>query len=287
MGLRNQLGIVDDFWETGGCSASLRTLLDSCPDHYEPVNVTAQEFRTGLDLYLVNNFRSFSLEQIEYLISQPHVCWWHDVLPVPYPELVAELARTAKINYFMSPLHQMVFLQKYRMAHLSDIPVALLPAMVNAEQFPPTKKTKPEAICWVGSIFPHKGIEQVLLWARQAGKIVDFYGTGDPLLVQQLKYSRYADYQGEVPEDELPNVFSFYGTFIHLPLEVEVCGRTALCAFLSGCKMLVNSRVGLFSYPELRGDNDKANREILRELLRNKKQEFWESINWERMWVRV
>lgn len=271
---QHKLGILDDFWKNGGCQASLQGLLSNASEEFVLADLPANKFDTKQDAYFVNNFRSFTREQLEYVAKKPHMVWWHDALPVPYPDLVLALHDSAIMNFFMSPLHQETIYSKYGISQDANPYFDDLPAILDVKEFEFRSNHETDEICWIGSIYPHKGIEEVLIWARQNGKTIDFYGDGEPLLVQQLKYSNYAVYQGVLEEKELPCVLQHYGQFIHLPREIEACGRTAIAAYLSGCKMLINERVGFFSY-EWGGESEEAHREMARQYLTDAPERFW------------
>lgn len=231
------IGWVNDYKIFGGAEDTQNELINICP--YDIKYITATDFTTGYELFILNNFRTFTKEQIAYLCQTKYVACWHDVL-FQDGGLITRIRDNALANIFLSPLHKAIFQKKYGLPvnKPSFVVPPLFPSII-----PHTKKRK-GGICYYGSIWPHKGIDNCLLWARKNSKVIDFYGQGNEILVQQLKQSKYANYEGTTNN----SILREYNYFIHMPDEIEAFGRSVFEAYISGCHILHNNKIGAFTF---------------------------------------
>ncbi len=259
---------LNDYKIFGGSESTQKRLLDIAPDKIDFLTPTT--FWTGYDLYILNNFRGFAREQLEYVLTRQFVMYWHDIL-YEDAELIQALCRGAKANIFLSPLHFQQFQQKFGII----VGRAFVIPPLFDDKLPTNEETR-GGICWYGSIWPHKGIENCLLYARKNKIVIDFYGNGHPLIIEQLKASKYANYKGLASKD----ILAKYKYFIHMPEEIEAFGRAAFEAYLAGCYILHNNKVGAFSF----GWNYEDKQETLENCLNGmvegfERKQFWEIVN--------
>lgn len=232
----NKIAWLNDFKIFGGSEETQNRLLEISP--YKTYFLTSKEFNTNYDLYILNNFRTFTKEQIDFICENKFIAYWHDVL-FEDGKQIKKIKDNALANIFLSPLHKDVFEVKYGLVGDNT---HIIPPIFSPKQ--PTTKKGREGVCYYGSIWPHKGIDNLLLWARNNKTVIDFYGDGNSILVEQLKQSKYANYMGFADRSVLTN----YQYFIHLPDEIEAFGRSCFEAYLAGCHILHNNKIGAFTF---------------------------------------
>lgn len=112
-------------------------------------------------------------------------------------------------------------------------------------------KKQPFAL-WAARNHPLKGLNQARLWAHSAGF---------PLVILS-----------ESPRSEVLEFMSRAEAFVHLPLAFESEGRAVMEAVLAGCRVQVNTNVGLSS---IEGWDDKRH---LKALIEQAPQQFWDYV---------
>ena len=251
----------------GGCERTIDTLVTLLPDQ---VTATANDDVSG-DLYVLHNIRTFTDDQLRGYIDKPHVMWSHDIMDTDRMGLKKELIETSMANIFLSPGH----LERFELQAGFDVPRAhCIPSVIDTSQFIGQTKAIYKEPCYIGGIYEHKGIDDVLLWARANKTIVYFFGWGDEDIIDKIISSKYGEYCGVADKDQLSKVYSEFETLIHLPQVYEACGRSIIEAYLSGLKIITNNNTGFFSYPWDFGDKDK-----IREYLEAVPQEYFWIIN--------
>ena len=244
----NQIAWLNGYIDFGGGEISANAMLKDPP--YDIKFMLPQTFESGYKYYIINNFRHFSKEQLQYLSTQNIIMWWHDVLPTPYPDLTRQLAIKAKNNIFLSPLHCSTFADKYDLDILADdINISIIPPFIDMNKFYYNDNPRHrQNICRVGKIYSHKGIDKVLMCLRNDGIKADFYGDGNPLIKYQLEQSLYANYMGDIDHQNIEETYRKYRYFIHMPAEIEAFGRSTMEAKLCGCEIIGNGKIGCLSY---------------------------------------
>jgi len=103
---------------------------------------------------------------------------------------------------------------------------------------------------FVGNLHDGKGVIQIIEYAKKNPSVVfDFYyARSADYLVRQLKSLPNCNLIGFVPKEKIYENYNKYEYFIHIPMHFESFGRAVGEAYLSGCKLLVNDRVGALSY---------------------------------------
>lgn len=240
---------INDHQTGGGAERTNCAAMEVSPFRGSIDLVTPERFSCDYEFFIINNSRLFTELQLEWIVrNRPFAVYSHDVLPTTHVPLRYEMFYLSSLNIFLSPLHLRETEIRYgiRIPRAVAIPSIFTPARLDRLA---TRRERPrsKSTCWVGSIYKHKGIDNVLLWARENGVAVDFYGSGDPVLTAQLGFSSYANYHGPIEDPLL--LYGNHGKFIHLPGSVEACGRSVIEAYLSGCEMVVDTeKVGFFSY---------------------------------------
>lgn len=264
----------NDCKESGGAEITNNLLIKESP--YQIDFMTAGTFNTDYDYYILNNCRTFTKEQLNYIANKKKfIIFWHDVIGQCFSfdiKSVKKILKKASFNIFLSPLHHK---QVEKVYNIKIFNYQYQLPFIDAKVFNDSKRKRFNRICWVGSIYPHKGIEQTLMWARENNKKIDFYGDGDPLLIYQIKESKYGEYRGNLKYDFVNEIYKQYKYFIHLPNEVEACGRGVMEAYFSGCEMIVNENVGFYSYSY----NFKQKQKII-DIINDNFKDFWDQINW-------
>ena len=262
---------ISDYETGGGAERTNLSAIEASPFRDRIDLITPERFSCDYDFFIINNSRFFTGLQLEWIVrNRPFAVYSHDILPTTHVPLRYEMFYRSALNIFLSPLH----LKETEIRYGMEIPRAVVvPPIFTPERLNRWVAGREDpglgSTCWVGSIYKHKGIDNVLLWARENETAVDFYGSGDPVLTAQLEFSSYANFFGPV-EDPL-FLYGEYRKFIHLPSDVEACGRSVIEAYLSGCEMVVNEKVGFFSY-----DLDFGERESVLEFLQRAPKQLWD-----------
>jgi hypothetical protein len=76
-----------------------------------------------------------------------------------------------------------------------------------------------------------------------------------------------------VPHEQMPEIYSRYEYFVHLPQGRWACDRMIFEAALCGCKVVTNYKSGVLSW-----EMNLADRNVLREWLRKAPYFFWSMI---------
>lgn len=248
-----RIGFINDFRVAGGAEITSVHLINLMKERGISVEfITAGEkIPLGLDGYIINNFRRRDIGSLQSFIktisdNQKIIYMPRDILPmVPEHEsFVDEIVCRANSIFFLSGIHRNAFEIKYGLG-VPDSKLYI--PYFNVGDYGGTVEERQEKICWVGFFYKHKGIDNVLNFARANKCKIDFYGSGDEILEAQLIHSRYAELKPKGAFHK--NIYSGYKYFIHLPSEVEVFGRSVAEAFLCGCQCILDeSKIGFSSY---------------------------------------
>lgn len=184
--------------------------------------------------------RRYIMQNKKYIAYSHDSGRWMDVLRA-HPDMF----KNSLMNIFLSPLHRDCF-KKYLE---QSSPVSCVPPHIPL-QFYDKGHEKKNRIMFVGNIHDGKGIPSVIEYARENPEtIIDFYfHRYSSNLKRQLKNIKNCNLVGFVPKEQIHENYSKYKYFIHIPHHREAFGRAVGEAFLSGCKLIVNDRVGATSY---------------------------------------
>jgi glycosyltransferase involved in cell wall biosynthesis len=112
---------------------------------------------------------------------------------------------------------------------------------VDVTRFRPLGLERDIDVLYVGAINEAKGYRN----------LIDRFGRGRVTFVGRngLNEAIAGTYLGELPREELPELYNRARTFAHLPQWHEPMGRTVIEASLCGCEVVTNERVGVTSFP--------------------------------------
>jgi len=165
---------------------------------------------------------------------------WNDVF-IKTPGMCAG----ALGSIFLSPLHQQSLER-----HLSGAKnVVCVPPHITLD-FYDKGAARENKVMFVGNVHRGKGVCEIIQWARKNPQIhIDFYyQRGQTDLLETLKRLNNCHLIGYVPKEEIFERYNRYRYFIHIPEHYESFGRAVGEAYLSGCQLIVNDRVGACSY---------------------------------------
>lgn len=153
------------------------------------------------------------------------------------------LFQMADLSIFLSPLHLIEHLEH---GVIPKNPVLIPPPAGLVQNL--EGEHKPNTVVYAGEIHVHKGIQNVLAYAREHQEMqVDLYGwVEDKSLLEEMPDN--ALWKGEIPHRGISKVFSKYEYMIHMPNWREPFGRSVMEAKLAGCKLILNENVGFSSW---------------------------------------
>jgi len=154
------------------------------------------------------------------------------------------LFQMCELNIFLSPLHKRAYEHVFENMQES----IYIPSPIDVEKFKPVpeiQRTTGIAVA-VNSLLPFKGINNILSFAAAHPEMKFlFYGAKADV---PFRMPLNAEYRGMIPNDQLPQIYSQFEFFVHLPETPMPFERTVAEAYLCGCKLIVNPLVGATSY---------------------------------------
>ncbi len=218
-------------------------------------------------IILSNNLR-LSLKNRDYIMrNKRYIClvqdcgrWMQACLQTP------GLLEHSLLNIYMSPGQREVYLKPFPKQHHVCIPPPV------PDIFKIVEGNREDKILFVGFLHEGKGIENVLNYARNTTKKVDFYGycESDKWL-KDINWLGNTEFKGGVDMESLPNIYNKYKYYIHLPNIYESFSRTTAEAMLCGCEIIHNGLLGILSY--------NFGKEGLRAAITGADSNFWKAIN--------
>lgn len=211
------------------------------PDFYRPEILN----KTDLVIFSNNfefpdNIKSGIMKRIPYVAYSHDIGRWGDVIR-RNPDMFSK----AKASIFLSPGHQDKF-QRYldKAKNVICIPPHI------PEYFYDKGINRIGKVLYAGNLYDGKGIINVLDFVKANPNVrVDFYYQRfSQHILTALQSESRCSLRGYIPVEELNKTYNQYRYFIHLPKEYEAFGRASAEAYLSGCGMIINQKVGAFSY---------------------------------------
>ena len=233
---------------------------------YEILKITPSNILEAwsTDLVILNNITTFDIKDIKSLIEKvPAVRYEHDEwCSSMYPEIY----RKTLLNIFLSPLHfRRCSANAKRILKGICIPSPIDTEIFNNENVMKEK----DSVVWGGSLAPHKGFDELLLYAKNHPEkkisIVSFD-------FDKRTLPENIEFIGEKHNEELAEVYKKTETFFHHPV-LEPFGRMVMEAYLCGCQLDVNKNIGALSY-----DWDYNDYDSVKKFLHSEKV-FWEEIS--------
>jgi hypothetical protein len=189
----------------------------------------------------------------------------------PTPQLKeshVEIMKTAKINFFMSPLQYNAFLSCIPEIRELDNSF-ILPPMIDEHRFFPLNQERKGAL-YVGQFAPNKGVMNALRYAvTHPSERVMFVGFSPEGMI----FPGNCIIMGKVSNEHMNTVYNMVDSVILLPEIIDTCPRVAFEAILAGCTILPNSNVGTLSL-----DWPLSDPILLRKKIRESPIRFWESL---------
>lgn len=178
----------------------------------------------------------------------------------------SKLHANALLNVFLSELHYKIFRNEYGACVDKHL---IFPSPIDVENIEDSAE-KEDIVTFVGDLSFKKGGENLIEYAQEnPNKKIQVFGE------YQLQKERTENVliKGKRSNAEVLKALSKSKYFFFKPVWLEPFGRVAAEAFLSGCKMLVNDRVGALTYDYFPKDKADAHEQI-----KNAPNLFWESI---------
>ena len=243
------------------------------------------------DFLIVNNFFYFPQDQYYFILDlifeygRPFVKYEHDHREVYGNTARIKLARLlfgrSFLNVFISPFQMEN--HKKKLGKLVE-PYYLLPPAIDTEKFkilPDIKRENSKVISMTGRLYHSKGLQHVAnfvrvkhhwkfeIYSKEPGKVEEYFKD-----VKNVKIFSPVDYE------ELPKIYNSAGYTIHLPQELEACGRTIAEGVLCGCAPLYNRNVGIGSFKAFHlGDKKLFDYEKFKEVCRIGPYQFWKTVD--------
>jgi glycosyltransferase involved in cell wall biosynthesis len=250
--------LADDPGYKGGAELSSEAYQRAAPDGYELVIRTHKEpCPEDCDAYIVGNCTAYDASVIKSIRGKPVIKIVFDLWRYGDSELRHWLLNQSARVILVSPP------QLDWLPYTINVPISYVPCPVDIVIFERAANEILgwEGVCWLGRMWPGKGLANVIEWSKATGQPVDYYGSGPE---RALVGDRY---RGEVRPEEVPALLARYATFIFLPDEFDPCPRTVIEAWAAGCRLILNGRVGVQWWL----DNDP-------EALRNACTRFWQVV---------
>lgn len=214
------------------------------------------------DLIVINNITLWERSVVESLVASGKVIRYEHDLWVArnYPDLYKKVKHTI----FLSPLHKQAVeeLVGYRMENCS-----LVPSPIDVNKYKVKGEKEPNTVLWAGNFCESKGSVGFMEYAKE-NPWMKFYvaGWGEDI----KKVPENMKYLGELSTDELIKEYQRCEYFYHKPFDYkEPFGRTVVEAYLCGCNLLLNNKIGAISW-----DWDYSNYDLIKEKVQSQSN-FW------------
>lgn len=137
-------------------------------------------------------------------------------------------------------------------------------------------------VIYVGSINPLKGIYNVVEWFKKQPKSTKVLVVGDTRSKWEgkdwfLRHKRVTVIRGR-KNYQMPKEYRKARRAIHLPAWHEPSSRSATEAYLCGCDLLLNNKVGIKSFDGWKLDGSSDDRRRVRSDCARSPKRFWEKV---------
>lgn len=193
-----------------------------------------------------NNFNFPESVRRRIMIEKPYIVYSHDSGRWSYiAKKHPDFFQKAILNIFLSPLHRDQF-SKY-IKGLNNI--LCIPPYIPLYFYDRGYKRNGK-ILYAGNMHEGKGLFEIIEFAKEKPNIsLDFYyHRGSETIINTLKRLKNCNLQGYIPKEEIWEKYNEYTYFMHIPQCSEAFGRAVAEAYLCGCKVIGNNRLGVFSY---------------------------------------
>lgn len=178
-----------------------------------------------------------------------------------------KLFANSKLNIFQSLKHYNSHYNFYGEAVAKHL---IMPPTVQVEKLKPSSFKQDHTIPFFGDLNYLKGGDAYLDFALEHLEL-KFTVYGENRLRRELPTN--ISFHKPVSNEEVLEILGKTKHFICKPIWPEPSGRLAAEAFLSGCEMITNDRIGTFSFDFYPDNKEKAIREI-----KQAPENFWDAI---------
>lgn len=239
----------DEKEHQGGAQQTNKIMIENSP--YPVVVLKTKNFKPSMindrHLFIINNMVFLSDENLNHIISRArYIRYCHDYECIPRLKDRKDFYDNSLMNIFLSPLHK----QEYENKIGYQIPkIEIQNSPIDTKLFKYYKSPRKKEALWVGQANVHKGIENVIYFAKKNKDVmINVIGFGNANLLNDLKKLSNVSFKGEYPHCLMPKMYNDYDSFIHLPVWKEPFGRTILEAYLCGCDLIINDNLGCMSF---------------------------------------
>lgn len=220
----------------GGAEMASDELIATAPEWATIVPMEIGGVMDGVDAYVIQNCTSYDPDIIALLEQRPVIKVIHDTWPHGNQRLKAWILEHAALLVCSSPL------QREHLQGIVSTPVRYIPNPLDLLRFERAAKqsTKRSGAVWLNRLYPGKGIDRAISWAKTNDVPLDVYGYGPT----QRYIGSPARYCGPVSYDDVPGVLAQYDTYVFLPDNVEPFARGVVEAWAAGCELVVNGNIG-------------------------------------------
>lgn len=181
--------------------------------------------------------------------------------------LYRKLFAQSELNIFQSPKHYEAHFDFYGEAVAKHL---IMPPTVQIEHLKPSTFKQDHTIPFFGDLNYLKGGNAYIDYALEHPKLnFTVYGTNRI----RREIPENISFHNPVANTEVLEILGKTKQFICQPVWPEPSGRLAAEAFLSGCEMITNDRIGTFSFEFYPHDKEQAIKEI-----KQAPENFWNAI---------
>ena len=217
------------------------------------------------DFFVLSNVHDWPVKFVEGILrNASYALYRHDAFNIIYQQ---PYFKNPFVVVFMSPLQKDFYLQRINVKKYFLTPCALQ----DLDQYK-TGEKKTDHYVYIGDLLDHKGLRNIIQYAIENPheKFV-LYGKR----FQSLDLPKNTQYLGELKPEEIPDILNKAKHYISLPSLIDTCPRTVTGAYLSGCKIIYNNNVGLFSW---NWDWPTMTRAKLKQILMEAPTKFWANL---------
>lgn len=182
--------------------------------------------------------------------------------------LFRKLFAKSSLNVFQSPKHYQSHYEFYGEAIANHL---IMPPTVQIDRLNPVKQKDKTTIPFFGDLNYLKGGHEYVSYAEEHPELY-FKVYGRNRLRRQMPNNM--SFHEPVANDKVLEILGKTETIFCQPVWPEPSGRLAAEAFLSGCNIIANDRIGTFSFEFYPNDKHQAIQEI-----KEASENFWDAVD--------
>jgi len=222
------------------------------------------------DLYILNNIQVFYNKCRKWLLNvidnKDYILFSHDYFVSGNFKNFKNIFKNALLNLFLTKAHMFEYL-KYHDIGKADYNTS----PIDTEKFKISNSIiKDDKLAiWIGNMHKNKGLNNLLKFAKEKPEWwFKLFGK----LPKNVTFSNNIEVIGEVEQNELVKWYQKARYFIALPNWIEPFGRSVVEAYLCGCDLIVNDRIGV-----IQENWDWNNYDSIKKNCKTEKR-FWEKV---------